>query len=157
MSTVSNYKNRTVDVAAFKGWGLGKDTKVEQQLVLPGKSGEVFAGIEKLVQRFAIELLTELASMPYLPARGSTFMLDARSGVWQTTGDVATSFSQSVLTIADNLSAEETASDPADERFSSATLLSVSLLGDSVTLSVEVTSDAGTSFTALLPLTVVPY
>jgi len=157
MSTVSDYKNRTVDVAAFKGWEVGKSVKVEQQLVLPGKSGEVIAGIEKLVQRFTIEFLTELASIPYLPARGSTFMLDARSGIWQTTGDVTVSFSQAVLTVADNLGAEETASDPADERFSSAELLSVSLLGDSVTLNVKVTSNAGTSFTALLPITVAPY
>ena len=157
MSTVSDYKNRTVDVAAFKGWKLGKSTEVEQKLVLPGKSGEVIAGIEKLVQRFTIELLTELASIPYLPTRGSTFMLDARSGIWRTAGDVTTSFSQAILTVADNLGVEEAASDPADERFSSATLLSVSLLGDSVTLQIEITSDAGTSFTALLPINVVPY
>ena len=157
MSTVSDYKNRTVDVAAFKGWVPGKSTKVEQKLVLAGSGGEMIAGIEKLVQRFAIELLTELGSLTYLPARGSTFMLDARSGIWQTAGDVSSSFATSLLTVADNLSREESADDPSDERFASATLDSVSLLGDTVTLHVQVTSLAGTSFTALLPISVVPY
>lgn len=157
MSTVSDYKNRTVDVAAFKGWEVGKSTEVEQKLVLAGKGGEMIAGIEKLVQRFTIELLTELGSLTYRPERGSIFMLDARSGIWQTAGDVRSSFATSLLSIADNLIREESATDPADERFSSAELESVSLLGDSVTLHVQVTSSAGTSFTALLPISVVPY
>ena len=157
MSTVSDYKNRTVDIAAFKGWELGKSTKVEQKLVLAGRSGEMIAGIEKLVQRFTIELLTELGSLTYLPARGSTFMLDARAGIWQTAGDVQASFAAAILTVADNLIKEESVNDPSDERFAAAILDSVSLLGDSVTLHVQVTSSAGASFTALLPISVAPY
>jgi|TARA_R110000824_G_scaffold82768_4_gene207409 hypothetical protein len=157
MSTLTDYKNRTVDVAAFKGWELGTETEVIQALALPGKGGEFIAGIEKLVQRFAVELLTELASITHLPARGCIFILDARSGGWQTAGDVESSFSQSMLTVSKNLILEESEADPEDESFQSAELISVALGGDLVTLRVKVVSRAGASFTTLLPLTVTPY
>ena len=157
MSTLTDYKNRTVDVAAFKGWKVGTEKKVTQALALPGMGGEFIAGIEKLVQRFTIELFTELGSIPYLPERGCIFMLDARSSQWQTGGDVESSFASSLLGIGTNLTDEEEDSDPLDERFSSASVLAVALSGDTVNLRVEVTSLAETSFTVLLPLTVTPY
>ena len=157
MSTFADYKNRTIDVAAFTGWKVGTERLVTQALASPGYTGSVIAGIEKLVQRFTIELFTELGSIPYLPTRGCVFMLDARSSQWRTPGDVTESFSSSLLAIANNLALEETEDDPDDEVFSSAELLAVSLLGDSVTMRVQVISAADTSFTVLLPLTVTPY
>ena len=158
MSTVSDYAGRTVDVAAYKGWEVGAERQVTQALALDGEGGEVIAGIEKLVQRYTIELFTELATLTYLPSRGSSFMIDARAGFWRTGGDVQESFSRASITIADNLVLEENATtDPADERFGSAELQAVSLLGDSVSLRVKITSVAETSFTVLLPLQVVPY
>lgn len=156
-ATLTDYVGRTVDIAAFKGWKENSHVEVTQALVLPGKNGELIAGIEKLVQRFAIELLTEATTLTYLPARGTEFITAARSGQWQTTGDVKSAFNSSLVSLAENLQAEEDAADPADERFGSAELISVSLFGDSVTLSVRITSLAGTTFTALLPLTVTPY
>ena len=157
MSTVKDYKNRTVDVAAFKNWKLGSEVKVTQELASPGKGGEFIAGIEKLIQRYTIELFTELGSLTYLPARGCSFMIDARAGFWRTSGDVQESFSRASLDVADNLSGEESTTDPDDERFLSAELLAVSLLGDSVSLTVRITSRAGTSYESLLPLSVAPY
>lgn len=157
MSTVVDYKNRTVDVAAYKGWKVGSKNKVSQELATAGRGGEFIAGIEKLVQRYTIELFTEIGSLTYLPARGSSFMLDARAGFWRTAGDVSESFNRANLSVSDNLLLEESATDPGDERFASAELLAVSLLGDSVSLTVRITSRAGTSFEALLPLSVSPY
>ena len=156
-ASVTDYVGRQVDVAAFKGWSPGAHKQVTQELVLPGKHGEAIAGIEKLLQRFTIELFTELGSLKYLPDRGSSFIIDARNGFWRTGGDVRSSFSTAMLDVAENLKAEEAETDPNDERFVSADLLSVSLFGDKVTLTVKVTSRAGTSFEALLPLTVAPH
>lgn len=153
-ASVTDYVGRQVDVAAFKGWEPGESKQVTQELVLPGKHGEAIAGIEKLLQRLTIELFTETGSLTYLPTRGSTFMTEARMGYWRTGGDVQSSFSSAMSDVSKNLAAEETETDPDDERFVSAELLSVSLLGDEVTLTVKVTSRAGTSFEALLPLTV---
>ena len=156
-ATTSDYAGRTTDVAAFKGWAPNNNTKVDQVLVSPGDSGQLIAGIEKLVQRFTIELLTELGSLVYLPTRGSTFMLAARAGFWRTGDDVRSSFAIAITDVAENLQVEESESDPDDERFSYAELISVSLLGADVSMSVSVTSLAGTSFTALLPLNVTTY
>jgi hypothetical protein len=153
-ASVTDYVGRQVDVAAFKGWKPGTHKQVTQELVLPGKHGESIAGIEKLLQRFTIELFTEAGSLTYLPLRGSRFMTEARMGYWRTGGDVRSSFSGAMLDVSLNLSNEEAETDPDDERFTSAELLSVSLFGDKVTLTVKVTSRAGTSFEALLPLTV---
>jgi len=156
-ASITDYVGRTVDIAAYKGWEIGGRGQVEQALILPGKSGELIAGIEKLVQRFAIELLTEEATLTYLPSRGTTFITNARQGYWRTTGDVQASFNLALLAVTNNLQAEESVNDPDDERFSSAKLTSVSLFGDEVTMSVKIVSLAGTAFTALLPLTVAPY
>lgn len=153
-ASVADYVGRQVDVAAFRGWKPGTHKQVTQDLVLPGKHGEEIAGIEKLLQRFTIELFTETGSLTYLPLRGSRFMTEARAGYWRTGGDVQSSFSSAMLDISSNLTIEEAETDPDDERFVSAELLSVSLLADEVTLTVKVTSRAGTSFEALLPLTV---
>lgn len=156
-ATLTDYIGRTVDIAAFKGWKPNEHVQVEQALILPGKSGELITGIEKLIQRFAIELLTEAGTLVYLPARGTGFMTSARAGFWRTTGDVQDAFSLSLIDLRNNLQAEESSSDPDDERFEDAELLAVSLLGDSVTMSVKITSLAGTTFTAILPITVTPY
>jgi len=156
-ATLTDYIGRTVDIAAFKGWEPNKSVQVEQALVLPGKSGELITGIEKLLQRFTIELLTEESTLVYLPDRGTGFITSARTGFWRTTGDVQDAFSLALVDINNNLRAEESVSDPDDERFDNAELLSVSLLGDSVKMSVKITSLAGTTFTAILPITVTPY
>jgi len=156
-ASVTDYVGRQIDVAAFKGWKPGTHRQVTQELVAPGQHGEAIAGIEKLLQRFTIELFTEMGSLIYMPLRGSGFMTEARAGYWRTGGDVKSSFSTAMLDVTENLKAEEAETDPDDERFVSAELLSVSLLGDEVTLTVKVTSKAGTSFEALLPLTVTSY
>ena len=134
-ATLVDYVGRTVDIAAFKGWKEDSHVEVTQALVLPGKSGELIAGIEKLVQRFAIELLTESATLTYLPERGTEFITAARIGYWRTTGDVQNSFNLALVSLTENLQIEESETDPDDERFDSAELLSVSLFGDSVTMS----------------------
>ena len=70
---------------------------------------------------------------------------------------VRSSFNLAMLGVTENLQVEESDTDPDDERFASADLLAVSLLGDTATMSVKVTSQAGTSFTALLPLNITTY
>lgn len=156
-ATTSDYAGRTVDVAAYKGWAPNKNTKVEQVLVGPGDGGQLIAGIEKLLQRFAIELLTEKGTLLYLPLRGCSFMTSARTGYWRTGDDVRSSFNLAMLEVTENLQVEETETDPPDERFASAELLAVSLLGDTATMSVNVISQAGTAFTALLPLNITTF
>tara|TARA_B100001750_G_C15428893_1_gene557065 strand:- start:251 stop:736 length:486 start_codon:yes stop_codon:yes gene_type:complete len=156
-ATLTDYIGRTVDIAAFKGWTPDTRVQVTQALVLPGKSGELITGINKLIQRYVIELLTEKGTLIYLPLRGTEFITSARAGYWRTTADVQDAFSLASPDVGNNLRGEESESDPDDERFDFAELLSVSLLGDEVTMSIKITSLAGTTFTAVLPITVTPY
>ena len=144
-ATLTDYKDRTIDVLAYKDWEIGANKQVIQALVLPGNSGDAIAGIEKLAQRFLIELFTEQGTLLYLPDRGTTFMTEARIGYWRTPGDIQTSFGTAMVQLNDNLKAEESSSDPADERYDSAELTSVSINGTDVAMSVRVTSAAGTS------------
>tara|TARA_B100000745_G_scaffold299007_1_gene248835 strand:- start:3969 stop:4454 length:486 start_codon:yes stop_codon:yes gene_type:complete len=156
-ATLTDYIGRTVDIAAFKGWKVNSHVKVTQALVMPGKSGELITGIEKLIQRYTIELLTEQGTLVYLPNRGTGFITSARQGFWRTTADVQDAFSLASPDMSRNLRGEESTSDPDDERFDSAKLLAVSLLGDEVTMSIKITSLAGSTFTAVLPITVTPF
>lgn len=151
---ILDYVGRTVDMLAYDNLSLSRETLLSQQLVLPGQSGALISGIQKLVQRYLLELLTELGSLTYLPRRGCLFMLEARLGLWRTTADVESSFYSSMLDVRRNLILEENESDPLEERFDNADLLSVVLSTDHVVIQVQVTSLAGTGRDILLPLRV---
>jgi hypothetical protein len=151
--TTGDYIGRTVDHVAFDDMQVGRDTLLSQQLVKEGQSGALITGIQKLAQRYLIELLTELGSLRYLPRRGTQFMIDARAGFWRTPADVQSSFSSSSLDLRTNLIGEESEDDPEDERFAGADLLSVALSApDYVTMSVMLHSLAGTSRRVIFPI-----
>src|SRR5688572_29365121 len=107
MSSVLQYVDRTVDVLAYHGGKAQGTVLLEQALALDGTSGKITAGIQKLAQRFMIELLTEKGSLKYLPNRGTDFMIDARAGRLQTSQDVFASFSAAVVDLKTNLQVEE--------------------------------------------------
>lgn len=153
-ATVDQYLGRSVDLLLYDGMRATGDTLLTPALARPGQSGAEIAGIQKLAQRFLLELLTPAGSLQYLPARGCGFMDEARQGGWRTEADVEQAFYASLLGIRRNLVGEESANDPYDERFSDARLLSVSVTIDQVTLTIQVTSLAGTSRTVLFPLRV---
>lgn len=153
--SVIDYQNRTIDVLAFQGGQPGQNVEMDQVLVPDDLGGYAVTGIEKLVQRFLIMLLTEKGTIRYLPEAGTRFMIDARRGNWRITTDVTQSFASAMVDIGRQMAALETASDPADERFASAELLTVTLTGDSVMISVRLHSAAGTSRVFIAPVAVV--
>lgn len=123
---VADYVGRTVDILAFDGLELGKEVLLEQTLAQPGKGGKVITGVQKLVQRFLLEVFKEKGSDPY-SQRGTEFMTEARSGFMNSVTDVHGAFARAILTAGINLRAEESSSDPDDERFSEAEILQVQL------------------------------
>lgn len=153
-ATVDQYLGRTVDLLLYDGMAVGADTLLTPALVLPGQSGALITGVQKLVQRFLLELFTELGSMTYASTRGCNFMRDARRGGWRTPTDVEQSFYTSLLNVKRNLIQDELSTDPDDERFASAKLLSVVVNADSVVLHIQVLSQAGTARKVLFPLRV---
>lgn len=150
---VRSYAGRTVDYLAFDGMIPSPESQLSQTLAQPGQSGAMITGIEKLVQRFLIELLTEQGSLHYQPSRGTFFMTALRAGTIRTSQDLFSSFSSAEVDIRDNLKMEETLSaDPEDERYAGSELLSASLLGDTASLLFSISSVAGETRIVTYPL-----
>jgi hypothetical protein len=148
----TDYTGRTVDVLAYRPT-YGKPAKsLIAALADETTGGEIVTGIQKLAQRFMLELFTENGTMSYLPDRGCSFMTEARQGGWQTTIDVMAAFSAAIVDISKNLLNEESSLDPDDERYKSAELLSVTLSAGSLAITVKLTSLAETSWNYVLPI-----
>lgn len=149
---VREYVGKTVDYLAFDDAKAVGDTLLTQALVKPGQAGALITGISKLVQRFIVELLTEKGSLDYLPDRGTFFMTSLRLGLIRTSQELFASFNAAAQDVRINLQREETNTDPSDEKYSNAELISTSLLGDTATLVVRITSQAGDSRVVTYPL-----
>mgnify|MGYP000877176217 CR=1 FL=1 len=121
MTTTADYVGRKVDLLAFHGYDSGDPSApLEQSLAPDGTGGAVVAGVEKLAQRFLVELLTERGSLPYAAARGCSILSEARQGGWRSAGDVTRSFYSSLVDVRRTLLGLESDSDPDDERYASA-------------------------------------
>ena len=71
MSTVADYVGRTIDVLAYDGAVPAGEVLLEQIMAQPGEGGKIATGMQKLAQRFILELFTETGSQLYFPNRGT--------------------------------------------------------------------------------------
>ena len=149
---MSDYIGRTVDVLAYHGAGPDSEALLYAELATDGTGGEICAGPQKLAQRFLIRFFTIVGSIQYLPAVGCEFMGHLLRGELQTAADVFLAFSQSASDLKTQLQAEESSTDPDDERFSKAELVSVGLGDGLVLLRMRLTTRAGTNAKILLPV-----
>lgn len=154
-SVTTEYAGRTIDVLAFAGAVPGHDTLVSQVLALPGQGGQICTGVVKLAQRFLLELLTPVSSLLYLPTRGTDFLPQALQGALRTPAAVMVALSAALVDVQKNLQAEETGLEPLDERYASASVLSVAVASGQVSVSIQVNSLAGSSRTIILPLSTI--
>jgi hypothetical protein len=152
MSSVADYAGRMIDVLAFDGATPSGIAPLAQVLAQPGQSGKVCSGIQKLGQRVLVELLTEAGSMPYAPRRGTQLMTLLREGSLRTQADFMQAVSSSLTQLQQNLWSEESSTDPTDEQFASATVVSVNLAFDTASVELEVTSVAGSTAQVILPI-----
>lgn len=156
MST--NYSNRSVDLLIFQGVkgpgeGLGS-------IELGFGTGSIVTGIAKLVQIFLIRFLTQEGSAFRNSLFGSDFMTSIREGSVYNDSIVKTVFSSAVADVKAQLSedydelADSGVDVPDDEKFSGAVLNSYSFQADSLTMSITISSKAGSSRTVILPIDV---
>ena len=148
--------NRTYDLVVFDGAVATGEAQLSMQLAADGQGGKVCTGIQKLAQAFLVELLTEKGSVLYDPDAGTVFMIEARQGYFRTPTDVASAFNRSVMDIKAKFSALERATDPLDEQFSDADILSIIVQGDRVTLRIQLWSKALETRPIVLPVTLTP-
>ena len=149
---IEQYVGKLLDIVAYSGVQPHGEVLLTQELVLPGQSGQICTGIQKLVQRFLLELLTERDSMIYSPTRGCDFMIQARLGELRTPLDVLAAFSAALVDIRSNLLSDERPEDPDEERYDSASVLGVSSEPGWISLKIALNSLAGPARTIILPL-----
>lgn len=152
-TTVADYIDRRVDVAAFQGTQEQGEVLLLQALAEPGGSGKVATGLVKLGQRFLLELLTEQGSMPFQTTRGSTFMTELRTGRVRTPADLSAAFHRALINVRRNLIADELDDDPGDERYESAEIAGLELTAGEAKLYIRLTSLSNDP-AAIIPLAV---
>ena len=165
---LSDYVNRKYDYLGLQNTVGPGDRRLGLELFNKDTSGKITTGAQKLAQRWLLEFMTEIGSMPGLPRRGSSFMRTARTGGFRTPLNVRTEFAVADLNIRNNLRAEETDAMPDDERFGTAEITNVAILpGFDVSqksgttaaflmLGVKITSLAGDAREIVLPIEIVP-
>ena len=153
MTTFSmDYSGRQVDVLAFDGATKFGAVALQQVLAQPGEGGKVTAGIQKLAQRFLLELLTIRGSILYDPTRGTNFLAEAQAGQLNTQLDVYGAFARAVKVASVNLISDESSTDPLDERFKSASIDSIAVAPGVARIFVTLASRAENNRTVLLPI-----
>ena len=151
MSTIADYAGRTVDIMALQGVSAAVEVLLEQSLA-DSDGGTLCTGVQKLAQRWLLEFFTETGSMQYLPLRGCDFMVLLKQGVLRTTLDAQQAFFAAAQQVQLNLQMEETAAMPDDERFASVDLLGITRTGDTLKVSIRLTSIAGTTAKLIMPI-----
>lgn len=156
MSTPADYQNRTYDLLALQGARPTGAVELSQTLFDVLGTGEICTGIQKLVQAWVLEFLTIQGSLPFAPLTGCSFMAAVESGQLQTESDVQLAFNLAQITVYENLRRTETSDTPPDEQYAGARLLVIQLHGDSLSLTVAVSSVAGDKRQVILPISLLP-
>ena len=153
MSTVLDYIGRLNDYNVFRQTKKpGTTQQLELALVSDTDAGQICTGIHKLMQRFLLILLLKRGSLTYDMNRGTTFMVDAERGYWNTAAAVRLSFTTATDSARRQLKSEQHTTDPSDEIFAAVELNEV-LLGDGrVSLTMTLTSEAGSNYTFIAPI-----
>lgn len=152
--SVAEYVGRTIDLLAYHGAAASGDILLDPTFAEAGEAGRVTTGIQKLAQRFIIELFREQGSTPFWPNLGTTFLTEARFGEFRTQNDVIGAFARAVSQVKVNLQAQETDDDPDDERFLTAEVLNVEVLPGRATIRALLVSRAGRDRAFIFPITV---
>ena len=135
------------DLSIFISDGIS----VVQALATPAVNGQPVTAEDRLAQRFILELMTDRGSILYEPERGTDFIKTLSIGLMNT-WEIIGAFSSALLIIRRNLTAEESDSDPANERFAGASLQNVEFADDKVFLEINIASQAGVINKVNLPL-----
>lgn len=126
-------------------------------IVTPAK---MVTGIQKLVQRYALLLLTNIGDVNFAQDQGGDLLRMVLGGYVQDLGQLQFAFASANTAVVrmlsdDDLDTDAFGSVPADERISSAVLLDsrVDKATSTAFLRIQVVSQAGSDFTFVLPVT----
>ena len=154
-SQIPLYIGRTIDVLAFRGGGQYGDTLLSQSLASATDTGEICTGLQKLAQRFLIVLLTEKGSVKYFPEQGTEFMISLGQGRVHNETDMRAVVGLAMQELNTQMLEDETDTDPDDERFAGAELVSLTVVPGYVNLTISIRSRAGSAASIILPIPIV--
>jgi phage baseplate assembly protein W len=150
----SNYVGRKKDISILQ---YPDASKPDAQLVALGfsKSGRFCAGVQKLVQRYTIILLTNIASQPLYPSFGTDLLYRLRQGLPPAdrllASQIFNTASFSAVRVLSEYQNRHTET-PLDECIARATLTNISLASGSVRFEVTITTRAGDIVEFIVPL-----
>lgn len=151
---VSEYIDRTLDLAAYWGVQPVGNVRLVEALAPERTSGAIVTGVQKVSQRFLTELLKEQGSQPFRPDEGTTFLLEAKEGRFQTQADVLGAFARGVVEARRVIQADESDDDPSDERFVDAEVLEVFVAPGTAVIKFRIVTQAGADRQFIFPLRV---
>ena len=159
MNTTTDYTNRQLDVELLK-------SVLQPALLVPvtvsnvAKPPKMVTGMEKLVQRYTLLLLTEIGSVKFAPTQGGNLLTFVLNGYVQDVGRLQYAFANanaavSAMIVDDDLATPTYGSQPADEKLKVARLLDASLDRATATayLRIQIVSKAEDNFTFVIPVT----
>jgi len=120
-----------------------------------GKHGQFCAGLQKIIQKYAIVLLTNIGTQLNYPTFGTNFLATMQGGVSSVDRLRATQIFNLASYDAVNLlkNYQTSRNDiPDDERIVSATLQAITLYNGAASFDVAIATEAGSSMNFLIPL-----
>jgi len=153
-STSTNYTGRKKDISVFHS-PVATQKGPQNITVAFGKNGQFCAGLQKIIQRYAIVLLTNIGSQFSYPTFGTNLLFALQAGFSPIDKLRASQiFNLASYDAVNLLKTYQTTRDdiPQDERIVSATLRDISLNNGSASFDVAVATEAGSSMTFLIPL-----
>jgi hypothetical protein len=153
---LTDYANRKYDFLALQNIRPFNKTRLGLELSAPGSGGQIATGSQKLAQRWLLEFLTEIGSMPGLPDRGTNFMTLIRQGRLRTEAAIVAAFNFAAYDARVNLIKEEDDTWADDERISGATLQAIAFLPGYAQIKFVLSSRAGDARVIILPVDTLP-
>ncbi len=153
-SITTDYSTRKKDVHIFNGVN---PYTTEKHPITPkfGKVSAYCAGVQKLIQRYAISFLTAAGSQEFFPDFGSSFMNKAKTGYRGITkADIQHMFNFGSAKVIIEFRAYQSkhSDDPLDEQLNGAVLTDCGVVGDKLFLNITLETLAGDNIPFVLPL-----
>lgn len=145
---LSKYPDRSFDFVVMHGAAKTGSAMVDFSLIKDG--GAVCTGLQKLIQRYVLCLMTDLGSMTFNSRRGCSFMRNIMQA--NDEEEVTTAFQFARMDVAQQLRNEETDDMPDSEKYASSELIDVSFFGDTLSIAITLQSVSGDSSDIILPI-----
>jgi hypothetical protein len=147
----TDYSNRKIDLHIFQGVSAPNASDITPSF---GKISNFCTGVQKLVQRYTIALLTELGSQENFPDFGSTLItaLTSSSNLYNRV-DLYPIFNKANTKVLRDFAAyDRTVSMPVDERLAGARLIEIKSINGGVSMAVQIETYSEDPVTFIIPL-----